>query len=129
MMELSALRHHINLGHEARCGLVGGTTRVYHASLGEFEGELGSKYHMMVLASTTSAGIKLRWWIETLIKVREEEGCVSGPAFGNSDGSAALMREYNKKLHQLLEQVHKENPELISEGDNMHANYGFSCTF
>jgi hypothetical protein len=32
--------------------------------LGEFKGELGFKYHLMSLASTTSSGIKLRWWIE-----------------------------------------------------------------
>jgi hypothetical protein len=74
-------------------------------------------------------GIELRWWIETLIKVREEEGCVSGPAFGDQDGSVALMREYNKILHYFLETIQRECPELISESDDIHANYGFSRIF
>jgi hypothetical protein len=83
----------------------------------------------MALASTTSSGIDLRWWIETLIKVQEEEGCVSGPAFGHRDGSVALMREYDEILHYFLETIQRECPELILEFDNIHANYGFSRTF
>jgi hypothetical protein len=97
--------------------------------LREFKGELGFKYHLMALASTTSSGINLRWWIETLIKVQEEEGCVSGPAFGHQDGSVALMREYDKILHYFLESIQRECPELILEFDDIHANYGFSRTF
>jgi len=102
---------------------------VFITLLEEFKGELGFKYHLMALASTTSSGIYLRWWIKTLIKVREEEGCVSGPAFGHRDGSIALMREYDKILHYFLETTQRECPELILEFDNIHANYGFSRTF
>ncbi len=64
--------------------------------MGEFKGELGFKYHLISLASTTSSGIKLRWWLRKLIHAREEEGYISGPAFGHRDGSVAMMREYNK---------------------------------
>ncbi len=83
----------------------------------------------MSLASTTSSGIELRWWIEKLIQVREEEGCLSGPAFGHKDGSVALMREYGKILHYFLESIQKENPNLITESDDIQTNYGFSRTF
>jgi hypothetical protein len=102
---------------------------VFIALLGKFKGELGFKYHLMALASTTSSGIKLRWWIETLIKIREEEGCVSGPAFGGADGAIALMREYVEILHSFLETIQKEHPKLIAESDDVQANYGLSCTF
>ena len=137
MMELSALRRHVNLGREGilppdpmKPGTdLSNAPHVFITLLGEFKGELGYKYHIMALASTTSSGIELRWWIETLIKIREEEGCVSGPAFGNSDGSVALMREYDEILHYFLEQVQRENPDLISESDDIHSNYGFSRTF
>ena len=64
--------------------------------VGEFKGELDFKYHLMSMASTTSSGIELRWWLKKLIHVREEEGSISGPAFGHRDGSVAMMREYNK---------------------------------
>jgi hypothetical protein len=52
----------------------------------------------MSLASTTTSGIELRWWFETLIRIREEEGCITGPAFGHKDGTVALMREYDDIL-------------------------------
>ncbi len=102
---------------------------IFIALLGEFKGELGFKYHLMALASTTSSGIELRWWLETLIKVREEEGCVSGPAFINKDGLVALMREYDEILHYFLEMIQRGHPDLISESDDIQANYGLSRTF
>jgi hypothetical protein len=86
---------------------------VFIALLGKFKGELGFKYHLMALASTTSSGIELRWWIETLIKIREEEGCVSGPAFGGADGVVALMREYDEILHYFLETIQKNIPNSL----------------
>ena len=94
----------------------------------EFKGELGHKYHLMSLASTTTSGIELRWWVETLI-IREEEGCITGPAFGHKDGSVALMREYDGILQHLLERVQKEHLNLIYETDDIQANYGLSQTF
>jgi hypothetical protein len=83
----------------------------------------------MALASITSSGIELRWWIETLIQVREEEGCVTGSAFGNRDGSVTLIREYDEIIHYFLETIQRERPDLISESDNIQANYGLSDTF
>ncbi len=83
----------------------------------------------MALASTTSSGIDLRWWIETLINVREEERCLSGPAFGNKDDSVTLMREYDEVLHYFLETIQRENPELIAESGDIQTNYGLSHTF
>jgi hypothetical protein len=71
----------------------------------------------------------LNWWIETLIQVREEEGCISGPEFGNRDSSVALMREYDENLHYFLETIQREHPDLISELDDIQANYGLSRTF
>ncbi len=70
--------------------------------LGKFKGELGFKYHLMSLASTTTSGVELRWWLETLIHGREEEGCISGPAF-DTRILVALLREYGKILHYFLE--------------------------
>jgi hypothetical protein len=97
--------------------------------LGEFKGELGYKYHLMSLASTTTSGIELRWWIETLIRIREEEGCITEPAFGHKGGSVTLMREYDGILHHFLERIQIEEPNLISESDDIQANYGLLQTF
>jgi len=137
MMELSALRKHIQLG---RGGIVptnpmkAGTDlstapHIFITFLGEFKGELGYKYHLMSLASTTTFGIELRWWIKTLIRIREEEGCITGPAFGHKDSTVALIREYDGILQHFLERFQKEHPNLISKTDDIQANYGLSRTF
>jgi hypothetical protein len=136
MLDLAALQKHINIG----CGGIlppdpmedgidiSSAPHVIITLLGEFKGELGFKYHLMSLASTTSSGIELRWWLEKLIHVREE-ACISGPAFGHKDGLVALIREYNKILQYFLEIIQQEDPGLISETDNVQANYSISCTF
>ncbi len=69
MMELAALRRHIQLGRDGALPtdpMKPGTDlslapHVFITLLGEFKGELGFKYHLMALASTTSSGIELRW--------------------------------------------------------------------
>ena len=137
MMELVALCKHINMGCKGillmdpmKPGLdLSLALHVFVTLLGEFKGELGFKYHFMVLAGTTSSGIQLRWWIEALIRIQEEEGFVLRPAFGNRDGSIVLMREYDEILHHFLGVIQKENPDLISESDNTQTNYGLSRTF
>ncbi len=134
MMELAALQKHIHLRKGGvipmdpmKAGIDLSTApHVIITLLGEFKGELGYKYHLMSLASTTTSGIELRWWLETLIRIREEEGCITGPAFGHKDGSVALMREYNGILHHFLERIQNKNPNLISETDDIQANYGLS---
>jgi hypothetical protein len=134
MMELVALRKHIYLRKGGvvptdpmRAGIDLSTApHIIITLLGEFKGELGYKYHLMSLACTTMMGIELRWWIETLIRIREEEGCITGPAFGHKDSSVALMREFNSILHHFLERIQNKDPNLISETDDIQANYGLS---
>ena len=53
--------------------------------IGEFKGELETRHHLLALASITSSGIKLQWWLENLMSIREKEGCRMGPAFGHKD--------------------------------------------
>ncbi len=95
----------------------------------EFKGELGTRHHLIALANETSLGIRLRWWLEQLLHIREEEGCRTGPAFGNSNGSVGLMSEYDNMLHFFLQKVQDAHPNLILPTDNVEANYGFSRTF
>ncbi len=73
--------------------------------IGEFKEELGTRHHLIALASQTKSGTELRWWLEELLKVRESEGCRRGPAFGHKDSSVALMLEYNNLLHFFLGKV------------------------
>ncbi len=81
--------------------------------IGEFKGELGTKHHLIALSSETSSGIKLRWWLKELLRVREGEGCRTGPAFGSRDSSLGLMSEYDELLRFFLQKVQSTCPDLI----------------
>ncbi len=97
--------------------------------IGKFKGETGTRQHMLSLASSTRSGIALRWWIEELIKIREEEGCTHGPAFGDSNGAVAFLFEYDGILHHFLGIVQQEHPDLIAENDDVRINYSFFRLF
>jgi hypothetical protein len=97
--------------------------------IGKFMGESGVHHHMLSLASTTMSGIALRWWLEKLIQVWQEEGCMHGPALGYANGSVAALHKYNGILHHFLEMIQRENPELVAMDNDVLANYGFFRTF
>lgn len=40
----------------------------------KFKGESGAHRHQVALASTTQSGIEVRWWMEQLLEVRQQEG-------------------------------------------------------
>jgi hypothetical protein len=99
------------------------------ALLDNFKGETGVHQHMIALASTTTSGITLRWWLEQLIEVQAEEGCSHGLAFGYCNGSVATLHEYDGILHHFLQMIQQENPEMITEDDDIQSKYSFFCTF
>ncbi len=84
---------------------------------------------MLALASSTRSGITLRWWIEELIKIREEEGCTHGPAFGDSNGAVAFLFEYDGILYHFLDIVQQEHPDLIAENNDIRINCSFFRLF
>jgi hypothetical protein len=95
----------------------------------QFKGETGTRQHMLALASSTRSGIALCWWIEELIKIREEESCTHGPAFGDSNGAVAFLFKYDGILHHFLGIVQQEHPDLIAENDDVRINYSFFRLF
>jgi hypothetical protein len=93
--------------------------------LGNFKGKTGVQHHMFALASSSTSGIVLRWWLEELINVQAQEGCSHGPAFGYANGYVVTLHKYGGILHHFLQLIQQEKPDLIAENDNMHSNYGF----
>jgi hypothetical protein len=137
LLDLAGLRNHIQKGKEGilpdkplqTSTNLTGVPHVVVVLIGKFKGESGVHHHMLSLASTTMSGITLRWGLEKLIQVWQEEGCVHGSAFGYANGSIAALHEYNGILHHFLEMIQCENPELIAADDDVQANYGFFRTF
>ena len=70
--------------------------------IGHFKGKTGVHQHILSLASVTVSGIALRWWLEELLRMREAEGCTSGPAFGDANGFIAFLYKFNRILHHFL---------------------------
>jgi hypothetical protein len=97
--------------------------------IGEFKGELGTRKHRIALESTKMSGLKVRWWLDQLMLVREQEGCRTGPAFGDQRGRVALMSEYDDMLHTLLQKIQSEEPELIAPSNDVERNYSFFRSF
>ncbi len=137
LLDLAGMRKYIKVGRDGRIPQkpmeVGvdliKAPHIIVTLIGEFKGELGTKHHLIALASETSSGIKLRWWIEQLIRIRGEEGCKTGPAFGSKDGAVGFMSEYHGLLHFFLQKVQVSYPECILSWDDVDANYGFYRTF
>ncbi len=136
-LDLAGLQEHIGRGKEGILppkSLKVGTdlTNAPHVPvvlIGHFKGGMGVHHHMVFLASVTMSGTNLRWWLEKLIEVCENEGCVSGLAFGQANRAVVVMYEYNGILHHFLETVQQEYPEVIAENDNIGAYYSFFRSF
>jgi len=138
MLDLAGIRAHIE---EGRHGVVPDSPlddgvdlfdapHVYLAMIGQFKGETGVREHLVAVASESKSGINVRWWLEKLIQVREEENCISGPAFGNSFGEVAKQRDYNEVLRHFLTLLSEDpNCQLIMKDDDIHKNYSFFRTF
>ena len=136
-LDLAGIRAFINLGKHGTIPTnpmkkgkdLTNAPHVFYAFLGRFKGELGFEQHLVAIASNTQSGLEPRWWIEELIKTREEEHCTHGPAFGTSTTKASHGGEYDILLHQFMEAVQKESPDLISATDDVRVNYSFSDPF
>ena len=51
--------------------------------------------------------------MEKPTKVRQEEGCFTGPGFGHKNKSVALMREYAEMLRSFFMTIQQEDSDLI----------------
>ena len=53
--------------------------------LGKFKGEEGDRMHVFPLASVTHSGIRIRLWLEQLVRLLRVEGKIGCPAFCDED--------------------------------------------
>ena len=137
MLDLAGLRHYIKVGKNGVMPdkpLEPGTDlfnapHVLIPLIGKFKGETGVREHLVAVASESRSGLQTRWWLEKLIEVRELEHCTHGPAFGDQDGAAATMSEYDDILHHFLKMIQEEDNDLILDTDDVVKNYRFFRTF
>ena len=94
--------------------------------LGRFKGETGERYHLLAVASETASGLTPRFWAETLILCRENQGLTAGPAICNMDGSQCKMRDLEPLFLELLETIREEHPKLFDLDCIISEDFGLS---
>ena len=124
LLDLHGLRLYIKEGLEP-CD----RPHVVAPFLGRFKNEIGERYHLLLLAPETQSGIRVRFWLESLIGVREQEGRLRGPAFCAADGQVEYSGTYEARFHEALAEVQFRRPDLIPITVDVPEDYGISRSF
>ena len=87
--------------------------------MGRFKNETGERNMLLVLASRTSSGIKIRKWVERLIIVliREDKGKKVGPALCERDGTVMTRWKINGIMREALLRIQSDTNLIPSEVD------------
>jgi len=94
---------------------------------GKYKGQNEEDLHIICVANETQSGIEMRWWIEKLLAITDEEGRVSGPAFASKAGSLASSPDYDAVFRDYLKQIQNET-NLIQDDIDVDLYYGISRT-
>ena len=89
--------------------------------LGRFKSEDGDRMHVFPLANTTRSGIRIRIWLERLVKLLRDEGKSSCPAFCDKNSFQLTLADLEATLHPLLEELQIDDsfPGIIPRGVNV----------
>jgi hypothetical protein len=97
--------------------------------LGCLKGEDGEQYHMLLLASQTASGLKVRHWLEQLVLMRERQGLFHGPAFCDNSGEVVQKLVYEEVFYDILLEIQDQRPDLIGPEVDIDGVYGFFRSF
>jgi hypothetical protein len=80
---------------------------------GKVKGEQSERCHLLPCCIETSSGIKIKTWVEMLIKMKEENGQFEGPAISDTTGKIWTSNELDSRLVLLLEDIFEAKPNLF----------------
>jgi hypothetical protein len=83
------------------------------ALLGKVKGEHRDRCHLLPCVNVTSSGINVRNWVEKLMILKGEMGCVNGPLIANMDGSVMSTARLDGGLLEILEEIFDNKPNLF----------------
>ena len=95
-----ALCKHINLGRDDHP-----IPHVVVSLVGFFKAETGERMHVFSLANRTKSGIRVRVWLERVVRVLLEEGKKECPAFCDEDGYILTPQQVEEVIHPIIEQL------------------------
>ena len=91
--------------------------------LGRFKNEDGEQWHLMLSASVTGSGFKVRQWVERMASILKIEGRNSGPAFCHASGLVIKTSEIDAEFHSQLELIQEKRPDLIAANIDVREDY------
>eukprot|EP00957_Ditylum_brightwellii_P141193 10757190-Ditylum_brightwellii.AAC.1 len=94
--------------------------------LGEFKGELGERWHLLLLADTTKSRFKPSIWTERVALLLRQEGKQEGAVMCEEDGSLLSSSKVEDEFHWQLAQVQALHPHLISPSVDVSEINGLS---
>ena len=96
--------------------------------LGRFKGETNIQWHMLLLAAVTNSSLNPRFWVEKLVKNKEEKNQVSGQAISDSQGFILSHHLVDEEFHTQLELVQVQRPDLIPSSISVRKDYRIFCS-
>lgn len=91
--------------------------------MGKFKGKTGERYHSIILANESMSGLTVRWWVEAMISLCDEEGKSKGFAFDKTDDTPPDSAEYNALFCQYLQKLQENHQDLFSAKEDV-TRYG-----
>jgi len=84
---------------------VGELRHVLVSLLGRFKGEQGTRMHVFPLSDRTSSGIRIRLWLERVVKILLDERKENCLAFCDGEGYQLTERKVEEVIHPVLQEM------------------------
>lgn len=97
--------------------------------LGQVKNEIGERYHLIPLCSTTKSGLPVERWVKCLADTQIALGHTKGLAFCTASVTVAHMKDYELELLDRLHLFQMQDPSLIPPDVNVHEEYGLNRSF
>jgi hypothetical protein len=91
--------------------------------LGRLKGEMGERYHMMILARETVSGLEPGKWADRMSESLRRRGRTNGYMFQNARGKQAKIGHYEDEFLERLVGVRIARPSLFDPGVNVTEVY------
>jgi hypothetical protein len=97
--------------------------------LGQFKGELNSRYYLIPLAASANSGLPVKRWVHRLIEIRRRAGRTAGPAFCDRNGQVIETLAYQTAFADRLLHIQCRMPDIIPPDVDVLENFGISRSF
>jgi len=113
-MDISGLLRYIETGAQHR-----EHPHVVVALVGRLKGEMGERYHMIILARVTQSGIKAGVWMDRLCSSLKRRDRLNGFVFRNKGGRQRKIGSFDPEFHERLNRVRDEKPRLFEPNQDI----------